>query len=75
MDYGFTHDGKVFTPDGTAGIDPADNNAGTWLSTSDADINYRTGEHRYESLHLKREDGSELTAHQTRRILKAAGVI
>jgi hypothetical protein len=25
MDYGFTHEGKVFTPNGTTGIDTADN--------------------------------------------------
>lgn len=27
MDYGFTHEGRVFTPNGTTGISPAENDA------------------------------------------------
>ena len=53
--------------------------AGTWITQADSDIDYRTGEHRTESLHFKRDTGprdqrTELSAHQLRRLYRAAGV-
>ena len=54
--------------------------AGVWLTQPDSEIDYRTGEHRTESLHFKRDRSphdtkpAQLTAHQTRRLLRAAGV-
>jgi hypothetical protein len=37
-------------------------------------VDYRTCEERSESLHIRTLSGNELTAHQLRRIYRAAGI-
>jgi S-adenosylmethionine/arginine decarboxylase-like enzyme len=49
-------------------------NAGTWTTAHLGVVDYRTCEERSESLHIRTLSGNELTAHQLRRIYRAAGI-